>query len=1100
MTRLVEIVTIDRRFARSARIDSDLGGTPPLAGYVLQASVAKALSSMAAGQAESHQGAFTWTGPYGGGKSSAALLVASLIGGADEQRDVARKIVGDQVCRQFSDAFPDNAGRWGVVAVTGSRLSLREAICQASSTAFKWKAVAAARAAATDQALIEALESEATNRRSGVLLVLDELGKLLEHEAATGGDAHFLQDLAERATRSGGRLVVIGILHQSFDQYAEKADRDARREWAKVQGRFHDIAFLSAADETVALLGRAITSTKTPKSAIVQARAVAEAIARRRPAEVETLAPLLAATWPLNAVTAVLLGPVSRQRFAQNERSVFGFLSSSEPAGFQEFLHSHLHEHATYDPARLWDYLAANFGMALSTGADGGRFSLAFEAIERASARGAPLHVALTKSAAVIELFRNGSGVSLADDFLVHSVPGADPRDVANAVGDLVEWAILIRQPRLGGYALFAGSDFDLDEALSKTTVPLSDDELASIPERVGFGAISAKRHYFETGTLRTFDVVMAVIGPDDPDARIVDRVASRSKRGSGVMLLLVGDGALSKSQMEQRTKRIATALGVSGVVAAVGSTSKSYHLRSGAEELFAMERVLRDHPQLEGDRIARREISARMSGGVNALHSLLEGALESAQWRLASEPGKSIQGRLPTVASALADRAFPLAPIIKSELLQRDRPSSSAMAALRDLCRAMVARGDDPDLGIEGYPAERGLYLTLLAPLGLHGWSPTGDYAFRSPPEEGQGASLRAAWKVLEIASDGTLADVFATWKRAPYGMKAGVMPALAMAYLLANKERVALYVDDVFQSELNDLVVDRLLQKPAALRLRQIDRNMQQTAVLSGLAEMLGLPGGSPALPVAQALFRRFSKLPQYSKRTGSASVDATAIRSVVLKSNDPEDLLFEKLPAACHGNHPIPPAVLSAVEECEGLYPALLDAVRLALARALGTDVSDFHGIAARAETIRNLTNDYAFEAFCMRAAAFDGGNADIEGLASLLVHKPPHGWSDRDRDQALLEVARFGRRFREAEALATVRQRRSTTEALALVVGIDPMTPPLLSTFELTEEEKVTASAMADDVLATLAIDGQTNHMRLAALARAVASLAGEREAA
>ena len=132
--------------------------------------------------------------------------------------------------------------------------------------------------------------------------------------------------------------------------------------------------------------------------------------------------------------------------------------------------------------------------------------------------------------------------------------------------------------------------------------------------------------------------------------------------------------------------------------------------------------------------------------------------------------------------------------------------------------------------------------------------------------------------------------------------------------------------------------------------------------------------------------------------------------------------------------------------------------------------------------------------------MRAAAFDGGNADIEGLASLLVHKPPHGWSDRDRDQALLEVARFGRRFREAEALATVRQRRSTTEALALVVGIDPMTPPLLSTFELTEEEKVTASAMADDVLATLAIDGQTNHMRLAALARAVASLAGEREAA
>src|SRR3546814_6510984 len=39
-----------------------------------------------------------------------------------------------------------------------------------------------------------------------------------------------------------------------------RAARDARQEWAKVQGRFHDIAFLSGADETVALLGRAIRS------------------------------------------------------------------------------------------------------------------------------------------------------------------------------------------------------------------------------------------------------------------------------------------------------------------------------------------------------------------------------------------------------------------------------------------------------------------------------------------------------------------------------------------------------------------------------------------------------------------------------------------------------------------------------------------------------------------------------------------------------------------------------------------------------------------------------------------------------------------------
>ena len=73
-------------------------------------------------------------------------------------------------------------------------------------------------------------------------------------------------------------------------------------------------------------------------------------------------------------------------------------------------------------------------------------------------------------SAAVIELFRNGSGITVADDFLAESVPRTSKAEVDSAIGDLLEWAILIRQPRLGGYALFAGSDFDLEEAIARSS------------------------------------------------------------------------------------------------------------------------------------------------------------------------------------------------------------------------------------------------------------------------------------------------------------------------------------------------------------------------------------------------------------------------------------------------------------------------------------------------------------------------------------------------------------------------------------------------------------------------------------------------------
>jgi hypothetical protein len=1093
MSGLAGKVEINRRFARSARIDADLKGTPPLVGYVLQASVAKALATLAESQIESRQGAFTWTGPYGGGKSSAALLVANLIGGADENRRIARDIAGRPLTAQYSKAFPEGNGDWEIVAVTGSRVRLRDAIVDSASRAFRWRRRDVEQARAGDEPLVAMLMARAATR-GGVLVILDELGKLLESEALEGGDVHLLQDLAEHASRSDGRLVVIGILHQSFEQYAARAARDSRQEWAKVQGRYQDIAFLSGADETVALLGQAVSTTDVPPSARKRAVRVTDAVAKRRPTEPELLSKALAETWPLNPITALLLGPVSRQRFAQNERSVFGFLSSAEPHGFQDFLAT-ADIDSTYDPARLWDYLASNFGMALASGSDGGRFSLAFEAIERAAAKGGALHVELTKAAAIIEFFRNGSGLALADDILAEAVPAGDQRAREQAIEDLLDWAIFIRQPRLQGYALFAGSDFDLEDAISRAIAPVDNQVIAAIPQRAGFGFAAAKRHYFTTGTLRTFDIVLQLVGEGDSDEAIAVALTAHPTKGSGLIVLLLSDGTIDKTALDSRCKLVAKALRSRDAVAAVGAAGESYILRDTAAELLAVERIFREHPQLEGDRIARREIAARQSACIDRLHRALEASLETARWRLAPRPGKAVRQPLAVVASALADEGFPSAPILKSELLQRDRPSSNSMAALRELGHAMVARPNDPDLGIGGFPAEKGLYLTILKPFGLHSPDVAGVYDFRPPDDSDEGRSLQAAWDVLDASGDKTLSDVYATWAKPPFGIKAGVMPVLALAYLMANRDRIAVYLEGVFQTGFDDVFVDKLLQKPAEMRLRRIDRSVRETAFLSGLARLLEVGEEGACLPVAQALFQRFEALPLYARRTQKIEDDARLVRDLVLGASDPEKLLFEALPDALGGRLSAE-LVADVLVDCEDAYPRLLAELRLTLARVLGLDPESFAGAGARASTVKDLTNDYAFDAFAVRAAAFEKGTGDIEGLVSLLLHKPAQSWSDRDRDQALIEMARFGRRFRELEALAIVRNRRSDTEALALVVGLDPLIPPLLQSFELTEREKRSASELAERILEALGTSRESEHVRLAALARAVAVLAAD----
>ena len=115
---------------------------------------------------------------------------------------------------------------------------------------------------------------------AGVLLILDEMGKFLEYVAQGGeGDVYFFQQLAEEASRSKGKLLVVGILHQAFDDYAHRLAREVRDEWLKIQGRFADIPLNIAAEEQVELISRAI-EVKGRRPVLTRAEQLATALRR----------------------------------------------------------------------------------------------------------------------------------------------------------------------------------------------------------------------------------------------------------------------------------------------------------------------------------------------------------------------------------------------------------------------------------------------------------------------------------------------------------------------------------------------------------------------------------------------------------------------------------------------------------------------------------------------------------------------------------------------------------------------------------------------------------------------------------------------------
>ena len=103
------------------------------------------------------------------------------------------------------------------------------------------------------------LELRRLNLAIGIVLIVDELGKALEHAARNSGDIFVLQELAEfAASYQTPGLLLVTLLHQSFEQYAAGLRASTRNEWAKVQGRFADIAFQEPPEQVLHVLAKAI--------------------------------------------------------------------------------------------------------------------------------------------------------------------------------------------------------------------------------------------------------------------------------------------------------------------------------------------------------------------------------------------------------------------------------------------------------------------------------------------------------------------------------------------------------------------------------------------------------------------------------------------------------------------------------------------------------------------------------------------------------------------------------------------------------------------------------------------------------------------------
>lgn len=1091
--KLSDVVNITRQFQRSIHIDADLGKPESLSGYICQGTAKSVLENTARQIIETNQHAFTWTGPYGGGKSSLALGLCSIVHPDANIRSQAINVLGLSENDLVLKAFESGKTGWLVLPVVGKRSSVVQSLYQALMK-VKGESLGADENISPDVLLKLLTRESESNTQSGVLIVIDELGKFLESALQNHEDIYFYQQLAELANRVSGKLIVVGILHQAFEQYARKLGRSAREEWSKIQGRFVDIPLISATDELVELTGKALSTTYKHPSSILISKKIAELISIRRPSVSPTFWQSLDNCWPLHPTTAALLGPTSKRRFGQNERSAFSFLVSVEPKGFKDYLLSSSVEDSNYYlPCTYWDYLKLNLEQAILASSDGHRWAQAAEAVERSEAKGDAIHVQLTKTIAIIELFKNGSGLNSDDETLTACLPSYSETEIKEALENLKNWSIIAFRKHVGAWGVYAGSDFDIDDALNEALLSVGDPDLSQLKKLTNLYPAVAKRHYLTTGTLRWMNIELCNA------AQIKQKISEYGAPNDafGAFILCIPSKDVSNVELESICKSNSKTKSEFPVV--LGAPRNGDLIKDLSRELLGMEYVRKNRPEHEGDPIARREIDARISSIRNRLENELREAFFYSHWYLnGKELDTTNSTELTTTASVLADKLYSSTPHILNELVNRDKLSGTSSKARRTLLHAMIVNEKLERLGFDGYPAEAGLYHSLLKAVGIHKQVSESNWAFQRPTEEGNGKTFQKAWDTalkLLVDSNGAvpLSELYSRWSQPPYGIKSGVLPILSIAFILANKANVALYKDGMFVPEISEVTVDEALQAPQHISLKYVHLDNEKRSILDGINAELSnnilSEGMADPLSTARALVHLMFQQPEWTKRTTQLTKQSREVRDALLRASDPHKVLFVDLPIIFGVSSPddYKQMLGESLKEITSAYELKLDKIMSKMITALDADLSDIESIKSRGKVVSGITGDFLLDGFAGRLSVFENSRKYYEGLCSLAVSKPPRDWNDQDADLALITLADWSLKFRQFEAIASVRDRDPTRKAIAVVFGTGDDGETMSESFNISKNDQ----PMVDKLAATFLTHSKSisKELFLAALAQA-----------
>lgn len=1099
--RVSEVVKISDRFAKSANVERDFE-RGVFDTYRLTSRSADVLVQITAGILDPTAGrAFSITGPYGTGKSSFAIFLGALLAAQKSK-------LYEAAITKLSEEDPELAKAW---------INAREAIgltkvdAAVGFVTAKAEPVKATLARAiqkfstgneTAQDVVQIIREAASQRP--VFLLLDEFGKNLENFSTSqgAGDPYILQELAEASQGANALpIFLITMQHLAFDEYVTDASFSSRREWAKIQGRFHDISFVETSLQSQALVASALEVTNKEFKANLD-----NWFSQYGPwFDQITDLQIAANSYPLHPAALAAL-PELCNRYGQNERTLFSFIAGSEAGAMPSLLAAieikSDDQIPFIDLEDLYNYFVANASSFIGVSSSASKW-LEIETRIRDTVGLSPIEVKIIKSVAVLNLVSTGGTLRASKGLITQMLQtlGFESPLVESSLRELVKKNLLTYREFSDEWRIWQGSDFDVRSAIELArTRALRQSTAELLSANSDLQSLIAGRSSQEKGILRIFVQTIAT------DGLILDELdAKDSQEFDGIVLLLTDSSSVVRPYTGTKPVIEVHAL-------------HPERLRERALDVAAAQGALEDLRSKKDDWVAQRELLERLTIAQLALRVEMQNQWDAKEstisWINAPKGFKAKVARnFSEYLSQVCSVAYRSAPHVRNEMIARRELSSQGAKARREIAEALIEKRSIKSLGFQGFGPEKSMYDAVFLATGMHkeGLEEKWELTEPTSPEW-----LNIWGYLAETTTPGqrvNLTQIGQGLKQAPFGIKSGLLWLVIFAYLVANEKDLAIYENDSLILSLDDAIAERLLKNPSFFSVRRTGVNAGlRKDLVSALAVRFGLRAGAEAtfMTVVRALFRNLQQLPPYTLKTSAhLPAEAISIRTLFEQAKEPDVLLFEALPNAL-GFPPI--LAQKSKADYAGKVDSLVEAIyvqfyaldkaytellkRIADALAAGFDApSDLEALRIHlTELSGHLPKTSAADfiatfKFAMEREFIDN-RSWLENLAMVVLGGyPPRQWTDSNEAEFIRSVSAAATKVKDLEKLTFANSSQSPSRRLVTLT-----TPDGSTTAEVIDVEGTSDSIRADLDRALQAIPslGKLNKREIAVLLMSLAA--------